>query len=361
MAFECSIEEFGTTAGASDVLHIAQGSPIHVSGWVVDAGRGLVPRRIFGLVDNTVIVRTTTITRHDVAQHFENAGLATCGFDMSVDTRDLTPKQHELSIVAEGADGSLWRVEQRSFDVTPRPDPSAASPRVIVIGAPKSGSTYTWLVLTKYFGTEELTPGALFRGTQPLLDDWALERLRDCAYVAHMHLSPNAFNVRAIAVESIVPVVLWRNLGDSIVSNDEHFRKIQSVAPDDDGESYFAMDRQARYQFLIRFRLAEYISFYLGWRRAGEPIFRFEEMLADEATFFSRIIMRIDGAVDEKRLHAARAAAASESRSRQNKNVGKIGRSVELFSGETKALLEQTLRAYYTPLDDLIGELPWRN
>ena len=361
MAFQCRIDEFGTQrAATAEMPTVTQGAAIHVSGYVADAERGTVARRVFGIVDDTLLVGAATVPRHDVAKHFGNAALAGSGFDMTVATRDLLPKAHVLSIVAEEADGSLWRVEQRSFVVAPA-ETTPQRPRVIVIGAPKSGSTYTWLVLTKYFGTEELTPGALFRGTQPLLDDWALERLRGRAYVAHMHLSPNSLNVRAIADESIVPIVLWRNLGDAIVSNDDHFRRLQEASPDDDGAKYLAMEPQARYQFLIRFRLAEYLSFYLGWQRAGEPIFHFEDMLANEDAFFERIITRIAGTVDAERLRTARAAAGSESLTRQNKNVGKLGRSTQLFTDETKALLEATLRSYYMPLDELIAELPWRS
>ncbi|HTU69476.1 MAG TPA: hypothetical protein VMF11_04065 [Candidatus Baltobacteraceae bacterium] len=346
MAFQCHIDEFGTqTAAASGIPTVAQGRAIHVSGRVVDPERGVVPRRIFGAVDDSLIVHATRIAKD--------------GFNLAVATRDLLPRRHMLSIVAEDPDGLLWRVEQRSFVVTPA-DSSPAFPRVIVIGAPKSGSTYTWLVLTKYFGTEELTPGALFRGTQPLLDDWTLERLHGRSYVAHMHLSPNSFNLRAVADESITPIVLWRNLGDAIVSNDDHFRRIQEAAPDDDGTKYLAMTAQVRYQFLIRFHLAEYISFYLGWRRAGQPVFRYEEMVANENTFFERIITRIADAVDAERLQIARAAAGSDSQTRQNKNVGKVGRSTQLFTDETKAFLEETLRNYFVPLDELIAELPWR-
>ncbi|HTX55736.1 MAG TPA: hypothetical protein VMD47_01395 [Candidatus Acidoferrales bacterium] len=361
MAFQCRIDEFGTQAAArSGVLSVAQGSSIQVSGWVVDADRATVPRRVFGIVDDTLIVHATTIVRHDVSTHFGNAALADCGFAMAIDTADLVPKQHLLSVVAEDADGSLYRVEQRPFDVTAPEASPATFPRVIVSGAPKSGSTYTWLVLTKYFGTQELTPGALFRGTQPLLDDWALERLRGRAYVVHMHLFPNALNLRAIADEAIVPVVLWRNLADAIVSNDDHLRRLHEISPEPDGEKYAAMDAQARYRFLIRFRLAEFISFYLGWRRAGVPLFHFEDMIAGESAYFERIISRIGGSVDAQRLAAARAAAGSESQSRQNKNVGTTGRSLTAFDDETKALLEETLRAYYEPLDDLLAELPWR-
>ena len=361
MAFQCRIDEFGTqAAAASGIPSVSQGSAIHVSGWVVDAPRGILARRVFGLVDDSLIVRTATVARRDLATHFGNAALADCGFDMTVDTGDLVPRQHVLSIVAEDADGSLYRVEQRPFLVVPAPETTRALPRVIVSGAPKSGSTYTWLVLTKYFGTEELTPGALFRGTQPLLDDWALERLRGRAYVVHMHMFPNALNLRAIAEESIVPIVLWRNLGDAILSSDEHFRRLHEIAPDEESEKYFAMEPQARYQFLIRFRLAEYISFYLGWRRAGAPIFRFEEMVANESAFFERIVARVDGNVDAERLQAARVEAGSETTQRQNRNVGRIGRSVELFSEETKALLAEMLGRYYEPLDELVSELPWR-
>jgi hypothetical protein len=361
MAFQSHIDEFGTpAAAAAGVPTVARGTAIHVSGFVIDTARGMVPRRVFGVVDDGIKVDATVRSRLDVAKHFGNAALADSGFDLAVATRDLLPKEHILSIVAEDADGTLWRVEQRAFVVTPS-DTTDTFPRVIVIGAPKSGSTYTWLVLTKYFGTEELTPGALFRGTQPLLDDWALERLRGRAYVSHMHLAPNAFNLRAIAAESIAPVVTWRNLGDAIVSNDDHYRRLQETAPDDDGAQYVAMEQQARYRFLIRFRLADYLSFYIGWRKTNEPIFRFEEMVANENAFFTRIVARIAGTVDPERLRSALAAAGSETQTRQNKNVGKIGRSTSSFSDETKALLEETLRDYYLPLDELIAELPWRS
>jgi hypothetical protein len=349
VAFQCNIERFDTHAAATDGLPTApQGTPIRISGWVLDSGGGTIPRRIFGTVDGTIMVHATVTPWNDTR----------VGFDISVVTRDLLPRQHVLSIIAEDTSGELWCVEQRAFVVT-GPEPSQAFPRIIVCGAPKSGSTYTWLVLTKYFGTQELTPDALFRGTQPILDTWALERLRGRGYVGHMHLFPNSLNLRAIADESIVPIVLWRNLGDAIVSNDDHFRRLHEITPEEEGERYFAMDPQDRYAFLIRFRLGEYISFYLGWQRAGFPIYRYEDMVRDEAAYFDRIIAHIEGTTDSQRLQAAQAAATAESRSRQNRNVGAIGRSAVLFSETTKALLEDALSHYYQPLDELLAELPW--
>jgi hypothetical protein len=360
--FSCAVDEFGTQAAATTgIPSVAQGVAIHVSGWVADADRGILPRRVFGLIDDSRMVHPMAITRHDVAKHLGSRDLAECGFDMTIDTTDLVPKQHLLSIVAEDADASLYRVEQRLFRVVEPPEAPRAFPRVIVSGAPKSGSTYTWLVLTKYFGTEELTPGALYRGTQPLLEDWVLQRLRNRTYVAHMHLFPNDRNLRAMATESIVPVVLRRNLGDTIVSNDEHFRKLHDVAPNAESEKYFQMAAQERYRFLIRFRLAEYISFYLGWRHAGVPIFRFEGLATDEAAFFERIITHVAGTVDRGQLHAAQVSAGEESARRKNRNRGAIGRSAELFDDTTKALLEEMLAHYYEPLHELMSELPWRS
>ena len=104
-------------------------------------------------------------------------------------------------------------------------------------------------------------------------------------------------------------IYLWRNLGDTIISLDDHILKehwkTSAVYIDNDAD-YRRLSRDERHKFLIQYGLSWYISFYLAWRGVKDPEWlvrgRYEEMVRNNFAFFSRIIEALGLECDDGRL-----------------------------------------------------------
>lgn len=157
-------------------------------------------------------------------------------------------------------------------------------------------------------------------------------------------------------------VYLWRNLGDVVLSLDDHILKEHwetSAAYIDNDADYRALSRDARHRFLIDYAVPWYISFHLAWKKVGEPDWlircKYEDMVRDKVAFFSRIFEALGVSCDKGRLQNILNTHVHDSRF----NVGRVGRSVEGLSERNKLLLERKLLEYPQNLAELLHELPW--
>lgn len=227
----------------------------------------------------------------------------------------------------------------------------------------KSGSTCIAEVLARYFKAQHAVPSDyLGRREQDLLSQ-ALEPYLGGNLVIQMDVKPHEPNLELMARHSVSVVCLWRNLGDVMVSLDEHIRHEDHRNPVchiEDRERYLAMPPQHRYRYLIQHATPWYVSFYLSWRRAasGVPVTvaHYEDLVGDSFAFFARIIRALGKRVSESRLRSILAARLPETRL----NVGRVGRSGRLLSVENQRLLDHFLLAHPEDLSELWLELPWR-
>lgn len=161
----------------------------------------------------------------------------------------------------------------------------------------KSGSTYLAKVLSLYFGIDRVYSQD-YRGNreQNLVPALIQERL-DRPFVTQMHIRPHVPNMDLIRRFGLSVVYVWRNLGDVIVSFDDHVRLEDNRNPVcyiDDRARYLALPQQHRYRYLILNAIPWYIAFYLSWRRALPTVAgiktSYEDMIAQPQAFFTRII-----------------------------------------------------------------------
>lgn len=242
------------------------------------------------------------------------------------------------------------------------PEAPAANLVKIVIAAPmKSGSTYMGHVLGRYFGT----------GVVPeMLIDWYAEhnmlgwvgQLRNTSYCFNLHLYPHMSNLAIARHEGVAIVVVWRNLGDMLVSYDDHMLQHKhnpSMIFIHNHERFGALPPAARYHFMIDTVAPWYIGFYLRWRGKGVTIHPYEQMLLDQRGFFGRMVAELTGApADEARLSQALAPPPGES---DRYNVGRVGRSAAQFPDDVKRRLEDKIFTHpdRAQLEILLWELPW--
>ncbi len=140
----------------------------------------------------------------------------------------------------------------------------------------KSGSTYVAEVLSRCTGASlanSYLPADYWSDREQILLLSDIKALPSPA-VLQMHARAHRPNLDAIRELGIKVVYLWRNLGDTIISFDDHVLNEAWENPVcfiDNMADYAAQDMDARHTYLIRHRVPWYISFYLTWRQVGEP------------------------------------------------------------------------------------------
>jgi hypothetical protein len=241
---------------------------------------------------------------------------------------------------------------------------SATPPtRLLVACTMKSGSTYVSRVLSLYFGIPKAEPMDYWGRREQNLDAALVaERLRG-SYVLQMHIKPYQPHLDLFREQGLRLFWLRRNLGDSLVSLDDHVANEAHENPVvyiHDRQAYLSMPIQERYAYLIRHATPWYIGFHLMWRRGieGMPVVpgRYEDMIRDPLEFFRGLLAAAGYPVDVDRLREILSASIPQTRL----NRGISGRSAA-FSEANRRRLEEALREHPEDLGDLIEELPWRS
>lgn len=227
----------------------------------------------------------------------------------------------------------------------------------------KSGSTYVSNTLARYLDAYFADSILDYYGysEQVLLEQHLTPDLGP-RFVLHLHVKPYSPLLELIERHRMKVVYLWRNLGDTIVSLDDHLLKehwkTSAVYIDNDAD-YRRLSRDQRHKVLIQYGLSWYISFYLAWREVRDPGWlvrgQYEEMVRDNFAFFSGIIGALGLECDDARLQGILDTRPSHARF----NVGIVGRSLEGLSESNKLLLERLLVEHPQDLSDLLHELPW--
>ncbi|MGA2186418.1 MAG: hypothetical protein ABSH47_25665 [Bryobacteraceae bacterium] len=183
-------------------------------------------------------------------------------------------------------------------------------------------------------------------------------------FVLHLHIKPYPPHLDLIGQHRMKVVYHWRNLGDTVISFDDHVLREHWQNPicfiDNDAD-YRAMSRDARHRYLIQHGLPWYIAFHLAWKRVGDPEWlvrcTYEDMVRDENAFFAGIITALGVECDIERLKGVLDTHVHDARF----NVGVVGRSIENLSEDNKMLLERMLIEHPQDLSELLHELPWRS
>ncbi len=227
----------------------------------------------------------------------------------------------------------------------------------------KSGSTYIARMLALYFRAERIEPVPYWGRLEQNLHEHLLAPHLDRSFVLQLHVKPHVSNAEQIRKLGISVVWVWRNLGDVIVSFDDHVRKEDHRNPVcyiHNRERYLAMPVQDRYRYLIEHAIPWYIGFYLSWRAARETLpfveTHYEQLASDPYGYFADAIRGLGGEPDELRL--TELLASRPPGTRFNKGVN--GRSREMLSVKNRLLLESRLRSHCEDLSELLQELPWR-
>lgn len=368
MALECSIDLVVASRGwRRSGLAVPEGASLTFEGWAAD-GELRPSARVAVIVDGVRAGEGECgLPRPDVSLHRGAPALARSGFRIVLSSAGLALGRHRLQFAFSfGPNEAQELTEVYTLEVysrAPLLPESTSRPRVIVVAAPKSGSSHVLHLLINYYRIEHLSLTDYNFEQEHVLTPELLTQLRGRPFVLQLHMLPRTLNIEFLNASGIAPVVTWRNLADVVISYDDHVRNegLDTAAGTftyiRDRARYLAMPDQMRYQFLIRHMLPWYVHFYLGWQDVKAPIFmHYEQIVENPFAYFHEVIMRLSGRVDEARLRGLVGRRFEGARF----NVGRNGRALEQMTAETRSLLEESLAGHYEDLHELIDELPWR-
>jgi hypothetical protein len=240
---------------------------------------------------------------------------------------------------------------------------SVSNARVLVACSMKSGSTYVSAILARYL--DAAFPDTIlgyYGYREQNLYEAHLTPEMGSRYVLHLHIKPYPPHLDLIERHGIRVLCLWRNLGDTVLSIDDHILREHIANPVcyiDNDEDFRSQPKDARHKYVIQHSLPWYVSFYLSWKRMGQPGWlihgTYEEMVQHPLAFFSRVIQGLGFVCDPERLQNILDTHVHGPRF----NVGVIGRSVEQLSEDNKILIERMLIEHPQDLSALLHELPW--
>jgi hypothetical protein len=236
--------------------------------------------------------------------------------------------------------------------------------RIIVAAPMKSGSTYVANVLGRYFGITEplnLAVQVDFEA-QHDLTPWLFLPLRGKSFCFNLHMLPHRINLQTAAEERIALVGLWRNLGDMIVSLDDHSFREGGNGPAlflMRHDKYRALPAEERLAFAIDTVVPWYVRFYLSWRSANMTLHPYEQLLRDRRAHVAAILAPLLAHPPIEELLDASLGGKGGADDRLN--VGRAGRSAEHLDTPAKRRLEERLLLHpdREQLEILLWELPW--
>jgi hypothetical protein len=224
--------------------------------------------------------------------------------------------------------------------------------RLLLACFPKSGSTFLASILAGLPGFQKVSLVPDYgRREQELSLELLLTAQRSYGhFVAQHHLRCSQETRRLIALFSLQPIVLVRNLQDVVVSIRDHIQHGGTVI----AQAYIPPDapqwnNQRIELFIADMILPWYFNFYASWTDYPDRVqLTYEELVADPASAVRRLRNELDLVATDAEVQTAVETACLQPGSTRF-NVGLCGRGKELPVGVVSRI--QELASYYRFLD----------
>ena len=160
------------------------------------------------------------------------------------------------------------------------------TPRVLVSSAPKTGSTFIAGAITRTLDLHRVSLSLLsgrpyghvwFGGAlrDHDIDEMALisAALNPRGFLAHHHMICTPYLGKQSDLYGVMPIITKRNIFDTLVSFDDHVRKVYASVPDPDflrlgfPAEWLDMDPDDRMEMILDLQLLWYMKYYASWKQ----------------------------------------------------------------------------------------------
>ena len=230
-----------------------------------------------------------------------------------------------------------------------------AKQQILLACMPKSGSTFLKTILINLFTMEEIPLASGYDRREQELSLEKLLLLRDCNYVAQLHIRHSRPTQKLINQFGLRPIILVRDLFDCAISNRDHFFKFKqfesSMCYVD--ETILNVPKTRVDDFVIDHLMPWCVNFYVGWFKAGNAsMMTYEALNTDPVNCIAGICTQIGITAN---LDDIAAAVAVAQQSNTLKNSARIGRGHEELTPTQQERIHR-LCGYYPDVDfTLVG------
>lgn len=218
---------------------------------------------------------------------------------------------------------------------------------IFVACFPKSGSTYLTTLMRELTGFPFNVPVQFTGPNEQDILETKFALMCEGNSVTQQHVKATRYNLSILKKHGVKPVVLVRNIYDTLVSWRDHIEQRTAGVPTGYvHKEYFTMTEEERFRYLIRVHLPWHFSFFVSWREAGPnmPVLwiTYEQLFSDQVATVKRIIEYYGLTYSDDQIMAAIGRMSGKD---TRLNVGKSGRG-QALSEANQAAIEDLARVW---------------
>lgn len=228
---------------------------------------------------------------------------------------------------------------------------------VVVASMPKSSSTFLTKTFSQLPGFREVWPVHKGGRIEQNLYPPSLIDIYGATTVSQIHLRATEANVALIKKFEVKPVVLVRDIFDTVVSWYDHMENESPVgcmfyATD----RYFKLSEEERMNMIVDLAIPWYFSFYVSWVEAEaagavNPLWlTYTDVTKDTRNSIRRITDFADIQCSDAEIEKCMPAESSKSSEKVRFNKGVSGRGLSTLSSEQIERIK-TFASYYPGID----------
>ncbi|MEJ7624148.1 MAG: sulfotransferase domain-containing protein [Pyrinomonadaceae bacterium] len=181
-------------------------------------------------------------------------------------------------------------------DYTTAYGPNELGRHIFITCAPKSGSTFLKNVLVGVTGFRDVFSMYAAMQNEQELDRPQLVRFGKENTVTQQHVRASEANIHLMQAFAIRPVILVRNIFDTVMSLLDFYRKGFTTSTFFDRNEFHSFDEEQQIDLLIAYAIPWYFQFVASWQRAEREgriaglWMTYEEMVVDKPGSLQRIL-----------------------------------------------------------------------
>lgn len=226
---------------------------------------------------------------------------------------------------------------------------------IFIACTPKSGSTFLKNVLVGVTGYRDLfTVYAALQNEQELYMP-QLAKFGNVDTVTQQHVRASEANIQLMQAFGIKPVVLVRNIYDTVASLLDFYRLGFTFSTFFDREDFLTFDEEHQIDLLIQYAIPWHFQFVASWQRAEKDNrldvrwLTYENLMKDKVETIEQILGYYQVSADP--LEIAKQISTVESNREQNRiNIGISGRGDSILSPSQKNRIK-ALGRHFTRAD----------
>ncbi|WP_410004667.1 sulfotransferase domain-containing protein [Aequorivita nionensis] len=224
---------------------------------------------------------------------------------------------------------------------------------------PKSGSSFISLVLSDLLKIPIADiVYSHFREQDIYLPK--LESLKGSKIISKHHTLATTPNIELLKENSISPIVLTRNLPDTIISLRDHISKTLRWPHFQVPSDFDKWENKNQFDFLIELAIPWYVFFYVSWNKAYQnndidiKFIRYEDFNKSQSKTIKAILEYLDFQIDEEKILDSIDRVKNLSIDKNRLNKGVMDRGKNLLTSSQMDRIESFSRFYpnidFTPI-----------